>query len=276
MTTPLVIDRTTSTPKFVVDRWVVAEMSDLATIIGIISMGQAAHAREIISALRPLEPAFTHSALVDSAIRTLTITRGMPSERKAARWRRDGLLFEAISWIAARQEFPDSLLRDPHLSSTTQGLDGLMIGWNASSSSVDLVTVFEDKCSKNPRTMFRDDVLPNFEDVHRNGRAPDLVATASLLLQIHGLAGSQANVAAAAVLDRKFRAYRASLAVTSQRDSEEARISLFKGYDRLKGIRAARRIGATLVTSSDLRDWFDLLAAEVIAYLSSTRAAPSV
>src|SRR5216684_4148826 len=44
------------------------------------------------------------------------------------RWQRDGFIFEAISWIAARQTHGErALLKDPHVSATSQGLDGLMI-----------------------------------------------------------------------------------------------------------------------------------------------------
>ena len=44
------------------------------------------------------------------------------------RWQRDGFIFEAISWIAARQACGErALLEDPHVSATSQGLDGLMI-----------------------------------------------------------------------------------------------------------------------------------------------------
>jgi hypothetical protein len=37
------------------------------------------------------------------------------------------LIFEAISWLAARQVYPGVLLKTPHVSATSQGLDGLMI-----------------------------------------------------------------------------------------------------------------------------------------------------
>ena len=71
-------------------------------------------------------------------------------------WRRDGLLFEAISWIAARQTATArTYLKDPHLSSTTQGLDGLMIELDEQGTALRRATIFEDKCSANPRQVFQ-------------------------------------------------------------------------------------------------------------------------
>ena len=72
---------------------------------------------------------------------------------------------------------------------------------------------------------------------------------------------------AARVLDKTYRVYRGSLAVTTEYDSVNRRKSLFKDYEELEGIDADQRIGATLITSDDLRAWFDELAGKAIAYI---------
>ena len=47
-------------------------------------------------------------------------------KREVSRYHRDGLIFETISWAAAQQTTKGkALLRDPHIKSTNQGLDGL-------------------------------------------------------------------------------------------------------------------------------------------------------
>jgi hypothetical protein len=254
-------------------RWLAADPDRLAHIIAIIAMGQAAHAARIISELLPSEPAIDHEALRIDAKRRLSIRGKAASERDASRWQRDGLIFEAISWVAAHEATcGKALLKDPHLSSTTQGLDGLMIELDDSGSAVLRATIFEDKCSDNPRTMFRDGIIPAFKEHHENKRASDLVATAAALIEKSGLDGTKATVAAARVLDKQFRAYRGGLAVTPSDDSLARRKSLFKGYDELEGIEADQRIGATLITSDDLREWFADLAMSAIAYIDNLEA----
>lgn len=248
-------------------RWEAADIDLLARLVAIIAMGQAAHAASIINALASGSPAFNHKDLRARARQSLTVTGSTDEQRDARRHHRDGLIFEAISWGAARQENSKALLRDPHISSTTQGLDGLMI--EKSGSEITRTTIFEDKCSNNPRDKFRDEIMPAFQAHHRNERATELLATAAALLQQAGLDGTKAVKAADRVLDKEYRAYRASLTVTSNHDSDARRKSLFKGYESLDEINAGQRLGAVLITADNLRDWFDDLANRAIAYINS-------
>lgn len=252
------------------DRWAVKDENRLAKLIAIIAMGQAAHAAKIIAELRPADPAVSHKALKAAAQHQLSITGDTPERRDASRWRRDGFLFEAISWIAARQEGGETaLLKDPHLKSTTQGIDGLMVELDPEKSELLRATIFEDKCSEDPRRKFRDEVLPTFTDHHENKRGPELASAAAALIERAGLDGTAATQAAARILDREFRRYRAALAVTSMDDSKERRQALFKDYNELKGIGQPQRVGASFVTPGGLRDWFDGLATRAIGYIET-------
>lgn len=269
-TTALAIDAVPVDADCTGSRWAASDLDLLARIVAIISIGQATHAARIISALEPAAPAINHAALRTSAKQRLTVSGTTEEQKKARRYQRDGLIFEAISWIAAQQETAGTaLLRDPHVSATTQGLDGLMIERDASGAEVTRATIFEDKCSENPDDTFRYKVMPAFRDHHKNKRAPDLLATAAALLERAGLDGTKAVEAAGRVLDKAYRTYRASLAVTMADDTAERRQSMFKTYGDLGGINADQRLGAVLVTSNDLRDWFDALAGKAIAYLDN-------
>lgn len=248
-------------------RWEAADLHLLARLVAIIAMGQAAHAASIINALVSGGPAINHEALRAGARQRLTVSGNTTEQQETKRYHRDGLIFEAISWAAARQENTEALLRDPHISSTTQGLDGLMI--EKSGSKVIRATIFEDKCSKNPRNKFRKEIIPAFQAHHQNKRATELLATAATLLKEAGLDGTEVVKAAGHVLDKAYRAYRASLAVTTKHDSEAGRQRLFKDYDSLDEIKANQRLGAVLITTDDLRDWFDDLANRAIAYIDS-------
>jgi hypothetical protein len=251
------------------DRWEAKDEDRLAKLVGIIAMGQAAHAAKIIAELRPASPAIIHKALKDAAKDQLSIMGDTPERRDASRWRRDGFIFEAISWIVARQDGGETaLLKDPHIKSTTQGIDGLMLELDPGKSKVIRATIFEDKCY-DPRRKFRDEVLPTFAAHHENKRGPELVSAAAALIERIGLDGTAATQAAGRVLAHEFRRYRVALAVTSEEDSKERRRALFKDYDELKGIRQAQRVGASLVTPGKLRDWFDELATRAIACIET-------
>ena len=232
-------------------------------------MGQAAHAAQIISNLERAHPAINDEALRADAIQALSIKGDTDKKRKASRYHRDGLIFEAISWAAAQQSTDGkALLRDPHIKSTTQGLDGLMIELDGQQTAISRATIFEDKCSEDPRRMFRDEIMAAFLTYHRKSRASELLAAAAALLEKAGMRGTNAIEAASRVLDMGFRAYRGSLAITPEDDSRERCNHIFKDYENLDGIAAAQRIGGVFVTANDLRAWFDDLAKCAIAYIT--------
>jgi hypothetical protein len=256
------------------DRWSAHDKAQLAKLIAIIAMGQVAQAIHILRELLPAAPAFTHVALCREAKLKLTVQDDEAKIRTGyPRWQRDGLIFEAISWIAARQTYgARTLLKDPHVSATSQGLDGLMIELSDDKSKVMITTVFEDKCTDNPRNTFRDKVIPAFLERHQNKRSAELVATASTLLGKAGIDEAAAARLAAAVMDSTQRRYRAAFALTQEYDSQKERKKLFKGYDALEGIAATQRVGAGLIVSGELRAWFDALALRTIAYLDELEA----
>lgn len=249
------------------DHWTVGDFELLARLIAIIAMGQARHAARIITELQPAVPALTIDLLRADAKQRLSVTGDTHEKQEAHRWHRDGLIFEAISWIAARQVAAvNVLMRDPHISATTQGLDGLMIELDEKGETVIRATILEDKCSNDPRRKFRDEVLPTFRNYHSGNRASELVAATSSLLDGR-IPDDAVTEAAGRVLDMAFRAYRAGLTINPDHDSEAGRRALFKGYESLEKITRAQRIGATFLPSADLRTWFDEIADRAIAFI---------
>ena len=249
------------------DRWTVGDSELLAKLIAIIAMGQAKHAARIITEFLPAEPLLKSDALREDAKQRLTVTGNTPMKRKARRWHRDGLVFEAISWIAARQSATASvLMKDPHMSATTQGLDGLMIELDEQGKTVVRATILEDKCSNSPRQKFRDEVLPTFLKYHAGKRATELVAAASSLLD-GKIASESVTESAARVMDLECRAYRAGLTIAAEHDSDAGREALFKGYDDLERIAREQRIGATFLPPDELRSWFEDVADRAIALI---------
>ncbi len=107
--------------------------------------------------------------------------------------------------------------------------------------------ICEDKCSKNPREIFRDEVLPAFKRHHYGKREPELIAEAASLLVQLGLNGTEATKAASRVLDLESRRYRAALAVEASHDSFAARGKLFKNFDDLSGVAQSQKLAATFI-----------------------------
>ncbi|WOS62045.1 hypothetical protein [Sinorhizobium fredii] len=251
------------------DRWSAQDEDQLAKLIAIIAMGQASYAAHILKELLPATPAFTHDNLRDEAKRHLTVQEDKKTPRTGyPRWQRDGFIFEAISWIAARQVHgARALLKDPHVSATSQGLDGLMIELAEDKSEVVSTTIFEDKCTDNPRQTFLEKVIPALLERHLNKRSAELVASASVLLRMAGIDDAAAARLSAAVMNRSQRRYRAAFALPAELDSQKERQKLFKGYDALEGISSDRRVGASLIVTGKLRHWFDELATQAAAYL---------
>lgn len=273
-TPPLLTEAVSIDAACVGDRWIAQDEPSLSKLIAIIAMGQAAYAAYVLRELLPVAPAFSDADLRNEARIRITVQDDGKSPRTGyPRWQRDGFMFEAISWIAARQAYgKDVLLKDPHVSATSQGLDGLMIELAGDKSKVVMTTVFEDKCTDNPRDTFLQKVIPAFLDRHRNKRAAELVATASALLRMGGIDDGAAATLAASVMDRSQRRYRAAFALSKDHDSEAERQKLFKGYDALDGLSQERRVGASLIVDGKVRDWFDALAAQAIAYLDELEA----
>lgn len=253
------------------ERWQVLDDEQLARIIAIIAMGQVAQASHILSELLPATPAFTLPELSAEAKTRLTVQEVKQAPRVGyPRWQRDGFIFEAISWIAARQVHGQTAyMKDPHVSATTQGLDGLMLELSGDKSQIDRTTVFEDKCTEDPVSTFNDKVIPAFRDRHENKRSAEIIAAATALLGKAGINDGAAAQLAAAVTDRTKRRYRAAFAVTTALDSENGRRELFASYNKISDIGQAQRLGACLVVPPKLRDWFDQLAGQAVAYIET-------
>jgi hypothetical protein len=259
------------------NRWFAQDEEQLARLIAIIAMGQAAFAAHLLSELLPAKPAFTHDDLRREAKLRLTVQEnGNKSRTGYPRWQRDGFLFEAISWVAARQVLGNrALLQDPHVSATSQVLDGLMIELADDKSGVVKTTVFEDKCTDNPKETFLQKVIPALLDRHHNKRSAELVACASSLLRRARIDDATSAQLSAAVMDHNQRCYRAAFALSEEYDSQEARKKLFKDYEELDGISADQRIGASLIVGGQMREWFDALASRAIQYLDELDKDPN-
>lgn len=249
------------------DRWEINNEDELARIVGLIAKCQFGHAQSILHGIHvdtidyPPEIEAEIKQDVISAL-TVPVDGNGKEERGTPKWHRDGFLFEAISWLVARKAHgPEVLMRDPHIGSTTQGLDGLMIQLNDAKDQVIKTTVFEDKCTEDARGTFRDKTLPALQVHHAHNRK--ILESANTLLR-QTLPANLISKVAARAIQLDVRQYRASLTILPAEDSQIGRARIFKDYGTLAGLQRTDRIGCTFLSAGDVREWFEQFAKKVI------------
>jgi hypothetical protein len=132
--------------------WIVEDFEGLAALIAVIALGQVEHAADIIAELEPGGAAYAEADLVEDAKAQTQISGVTPEKRQASRDRRDGFLFECISWIVNRQSGDSrTFLKDPHLDATTHGLDGLVLQFAPKEPEIVRAIICEDKCTANTK-----------------------------------------------------------------------------------------------------------------------------
>lgn len=259
---PLIVEDVTINAHCSGEQWTLLDFDRLAYLVAVIALGQAQHVAVVLAGLDPESPVLGLAELKAQANKVLTVAGTDP-------WQRDAFIFEAISWIAAQQTAgPGDFMRDPHIKSTTQGLDGLLI--HVENGAIARSTIFEDKCSGEPKKIFAAQVMKSFREYHLAKRSGELLASAGELLRQANLPAIAVPKAAAAILDLKKRRYRASLAVTPDVNSEVARASVFTGYEKLAGLTADQRLGAVFqIPDNKLRPWFAALATAARAHVDA-------
>lgn len=250
-------------------KWKVIDIDALSELVALIIMAQSIHAKNILRGLSNDAEVYSDDDLKEESISKLTIPEGLTDKQRAGHTsHRDGLLFEAISWITATQNTTQNvLIRDPHVIATQQGLDGLMIELD-DNKEIQNVTIFEDKCGEDARSKFRDDILPFFLEVHLNKNRRHLISTANALLE-KVYEDTEIPRAAQAIFSHQTRNYRAGLVIEAKQDNEDNRKKIFRNYENVKDLDPSNRIAGTLVIDNDLRAWFQNFAENVISKIEA-------
>lgn len=250
------------------DSWIITDEDELARLVGLVLKCEFGHAEAILKNIRTSIIAYTPAEIlqINNDIKvslTLSIDPKTGKEmRDTKKWHRDGVLFEVISWIVARKHSPaEALLRDPHINATTQGLDGLMIELNTAKDDIVSTVVFEDKCTERAESTFSYKTLPALKEHHSKHRK--VLESATTLLRQEFKADVLSTLAAKSI-SLGVRKYRSGLTIKRTEDNTADRQRIFNRYQELSGIGQAARIGCTLTTGIDIRDWFDAFAKKVI------------
>lgn len=238
--------------------WTIEDEDVLAERVARIVLGQYRHVAKILSGSGVTGPV-ANAEQANAAIRQLTLVEG------ADPWDRDGWLFQAISWIAARQQPSASLTRMPHIRKSDKGFDGMQLELNEVGTAVIAVVVFEDKATDNARDTIRDDVWPGIVALEKGERLNELSQEVSGMLDARAAADPAFDLdsAIANTLWHDARRYRVSITIGDSHNNTNARARLFKGFDTSAPGAPARRRADTIYLPA-MRDWMATFAARVI------------
>jgi hypothetical protein len=235
--------------------WSVTNEDELARLVGLIFLGRY---RQVENILKKLKPGFkpVGGQAGKEAKAKLTVASGQEP------WHRDGLLFQAISWIAAHQasENKSSVFSLPHLITAHKGFDGVEIELTKEKQVAALV-VFEDKATENPRSTIRTDVWPEVKALHRGQRQTELMQEVTALLERAKVKDADAVVEA--IVWKQARKFRVSITGLEGQHNQPDFDKLFKGYDdQTPGLDETGR-RAEVFCHADVRKWMQVFATKV-------------
>lgn len=242
-------------------QWSVVDEDQLAKLTALVLVGRSHLAERILDGAQnqaPMAPA----ALKENLRLQLFPAAGPPT------FHRDGLLFEIICWIVAHiTSGPNEVVSEPHLASTTQGLDTLKVKFDPATRNVELAVIYEQKCTENARQLFLSQVLPAFRKWMSGIRDSELLqATIGLMRRFNLTDDEYVRVYDRLIKDRPL-AFRAALTVNPEPFSSAQCVALFAGYIGLTPTIDDRN-GDTFPLA-DIRTWFAAFSNKVWAAIEA-------
>lgn len=249
----------------------------LVKILAFLYLRQEENARRVINALDP-EHRVAKGKVAKNVTKKLTapkqedveaVTSGNDEEKKAAKkrietsiWHRDGLLFQHISWIVARQTIPRSYMTSPHVRQADKGFDGFIIELDGSLKQIERIVLCEDKASEKPRALINASVWPEIKSILRGDRDDEILADLTTLLK--SVPGIDAENAVDDIFWEESRHFRVAVATGENRRKAESFVHIVEGFDEVVTGPAEKRVAGVL-PFNDVRQGLALLAQEVIA-----------
>lgn len=281
---PLLVDSVEKSPTCILSSWTVESDDSLVTAIAWLYVQKQAHAIAIIQELAPGFAAFIGKE-IDNAIDTLRYKTsdlvqelGSTDEKvrnKAKRTletrmsHRDGLLFQHISWIAARLQYPNAEATPPHVREADKGFDGFLIQHTPGQLALSQVILCEDKASSSPRGLVTGKIWPDIKAIIAGYKDREIAAAVGALLSNVPPADREA-ILAATVWDRA-KHYRVALAAGNDQIKNGSYLHLFDGYENQALGDVKIRLGEVMPMPA-VRPYLEELAAKVIARLEEMKS----
>ncbi|MBN7809534.1 hypothetical protein J0A68_01115 [Algoriphagus sp. H41] len=261
---PLIFKLTDHAPLFYEREMVVNDFKKLAGQVGLLLLGKHRHVASILSAKHKGVSAST-DVMIDRAQRQMTVN----SDEE--RWKRDGWLFQMMTWISIRLEQPgiQIISYPPHDNPAQHGIDGLAIILTAD-NKMEALIIAEDKYTENPRPTLKKLVWPEFKLFEKGEFDSQLVSRTTMLLS-HLSEDEIDEMVENDIYKTSKRIYRAGITPLPNSVTPTHRKKLFKGYDRcISGSDHLRRQALTF-SQPDIRKWMDDFAFEIYDFLETQR-----
>lgn len=189
-----------STTECIFTEWSIKEESRnrLVKTIAYLYLRQEENANRVINNLDPHRRA-SKGKVAQNVVKKLTgpnaedvrlFESGNQAEKNAAKNRietsifhRDGLLFQHISWVAAKVALPNTYMTAPHVRQADKGFDGFIVELDESRGEVKRIVLCEDKASIAPRTLINSSVWPEIKSILCGDRDDEVLADLVTLLK---------------------------------------------------------------------------------------------
>ena len=221
--------------------WKLKDEEKLAHLVALILLGRYLHVEKILDKLKP---------------------KGLVVKAGKEPWHRDGLVFQAVSWIAAHKapSGSTSIFSLPHQIPAHKGFDGLQIELDDDKQLTGVI-IFEDKATDNPRTTIQQQVWPELTRLHNDERQTEVMQETTALLQRAAVDNPDELIEG--IVWKNLRRFRVSITGENGHDVDPKLSALFKGYDgAVPGPDATVR-RAEVVCLGDLRPWMQQFAGKV-------------
>lgn len=242
--------------------WEIEDEEELVDQVARVTLGQYRHISKVLQRLAPRPPTTTAEHVADALDKLALDADGSSSKR-------DGWIFQVISWIAANANRGNAFIRAPHIRKADHGFDGMQLEMSPDGSTVSAVVIFEDKATTSPRSTVTKKVWPEVKKLEIGQRITELThEVTSMLEAIHGSASDFAiEEAVENIIWKNARRYRISITVGDEHVDQRARKGLFKGFnDRVSGNVNRRR--AETICIPNMRDWMEAFTDKVESRIS--------
>ena len=248
--------------------WTLKSEDHLACLVARVYLGHYLHVEKILAKLNPKAPSFGGAAAKEAKAKLVVKAGEDP-------WHRDGLLFQAISWVAAHQaaDPTSSVFSLPHQIPAHKGFDGLQIQLDNQRKLSGLV-ISEDKATDNHRKTITQDVWPEIRLLTAGKRQTELMQETTALLQRAHVADPDQVIEG--IVWKRIRSFRVSITGGPDHNADPGLSKLFKGYDLAAPGKDAAKRRAEVVCFPDLRPWMSQFAAKVRKAIDTEKSRANV
>lgn len=243
---------------------VINDLDKLAEQVGMLLLGKHRHVAAILAAKQRSVTSST-DVMIDRAQKQL---KAITVED---RYRRDGWLFQMMTWISIRLEQPgiNIISQAPHDNPAQHGIDGLAIILTTGNRIKNMI-IAEDKYTENPRQTIKNQVWPEFE-LFEKGEFDSKLVTRTTVLLGHLNDDEIDEIIENDIYKTSNRIYRAGITPLAKDAAPKKRKKLFKDYDGcVSGTDHLRRQALTF-SQPDIRKWMDAFAVKISNFLETQR-----